>query len=307
MREEILNAIRQTAYVPSMPRVACRFLQLCAREDQEYDDLVDVLASDAGMTSEILRMVNSPLFGACRKISSLKQGMILLGLSKVRSLVLSRYLTQQMDQLPCPGLDLRCFWQRSLTRAILAARFCEETDAHLREEVFVGGLLSDVGVVVLASALPEKYSSIAKDYRPLHGNLWVVREHHALGVGHADISAVILQDWHLPELIVEAVRLHHVDRALPSAADSGGRAGCILAAANKATDLMSAVPDPRSISDLCTQAQANTGLRIGALVDAFRSIEDDLADLACLLGVKIDPLKACDQINRELAQQAAEW
>ena len=305
MHKDIVEAIRQTAYIPSMPHVACRFLELCAREDQEYDDLVDVLASDAGLTSELLRLANSPLFGVSRRISSLKQAMLLLGLTKVRSLVLSRYLVQQMDELPCPNLDLRCFWQRSLTRAILAARFCEDINPRLREEAFVGGLLADVGVVVLASALPEHYASLAKDYAPLHGDLWVLREQHALGVGHAAISAVILHDWQLPELIVEAVRAHHADEPMPGPARTGRQVGCLLAAASNAADLISTVPERRTISELCMRAQASAGLPVGALVDAFLGIEDDLADLACLLGIKIAPLKACDLINRQLAAQLA--
>ena len=55
MQQEILQAIWQTAYVPSMPAAATRFIELCMREDPEFDDLVDVLSTDAGMASEILR------------------------------------------------------------------------------------------------------------------------------------------------------------------------------------------------------------------------------------------------------------
>ncbi len=303
MKREVLDAIRQTASVPSMPQVAVRFIELCAREDQEYDDLVDLLNTDPGMASEVLRLANSPLFGVSRKISSLKQALTLLGLVKVRSLVIGRYLVQKLDELPCPGLNQRHFWQRSVICASLAARCCQEIDRGMREEAFMSGLLADVGVMVLAGALPGKYAPIAGDYELLHSDLWLAREQHHMGVSHAEVSALVLEDWHLPGTIVDAVRSHHVDSPWQQDGQSENLIGCLVSAASDAARLFLEPPQPDRIRDLCRRTAERTGLSLQILIGALLSIEDDLADLASLLGISVEPISACALISQELEAQ----
>ncbi len=305
MQQGILDAIRQTASVPSMPLVATRFIELCAREDQEYDDLVDLLSTDAGMASEVLRLANSPLFGVSRKIGTLKQAMTLLGLSKIRSLIISRYLIQQLDELPCPSLNQSHFWQRSVTCAALASRFCEQVDRNIQEEAFISGLLADVGVIVLAGALPEMYAPIARDYEPLHSDHWVAREQHTVGISHAEVSALVLQDWKLPEMIVDAVRFHHDNIRSTPDMPKGRQIACVVAAASKTAQLFWQAPDPGKTRNLCSRVMEMTGLEMDDVVSALLHIEEDLADLAGLLGMKIGPLKAYDIISQRLAAELA--
>ncbi len=303
MRQEILQAIRQTAYVPSMPAAAARFIEMCMREDPEFDDLVDVLSTDAGMASEILRLANSPFFGVPTRICSLKQALTLLGLVKVRSLVTGRYLVQEMDKLECPALNYEHFWRRSITCAMLAARFSEAGGQELEKEAFICGLLADIGVVVLAGAIPDRYCTIAREYQPLHSDRWVARELHHLGVSHATVSALILHDWQLPASIVEAVRDHHGNLRLSPDSRCSKRIACIVGAASDAVDLLLEVQSPARTRELCSRASAKSGLKPDALIGAMLSIEDHVADLAALLHIRIEPTKTHDLITRELKAQ----
>ena len=79
MNATVLEAIKKSAAVPSMPQVVTRFLELMQDPDFDYRDLVTVLSTDAGTVSEILRLVNSALFGVRQKIVSLRQALTLLG------------------------------------------------------------------------------------------------------------------------------------------------------------------------------------------------------------------------------------
>lgn len=303
MQQDILQAIRQTAFVPSMPAAATRFIEMCLREDPEFDDLVDVLSTDAGMASEILRLANSPFFGVTRRISSLKQAMMLLGLTKARSLIIGRYLVQEIDKLECPALNHSHFWRRSITCATLAARFSEVGGEELQEEAFICGLLADIGVVVLAGAVPDRYETIAREYEPLHSDRWVARELHHLGISHATVSALILHDWQLPTAIVEAVRCHHDN--LHSSPDKQrlNRIACLVGAASDAVELLLDVRSPARTRELCSRASAKSGLEPDALIGAMLSIEDHLADLAALLQIRIEPTKSRDRIAQELEAQ----
>ncbi len=303
MQQEILQAIWQTAYVPSMPAAATRFIELCMREDPEFDDLVDVLSTDPGMASEILRLANSPFFGITKRIHSLKLALTLLGLVKVRSLVMGRYLVQEMDKLECPALNHTHYWRRSITCATLAARFSEAGGEELEEEAFICGLLADIGVVVLAGAVPDRYETIAREYQPLHGDRWVKRELHHLGISHATVSGLILHDWHFPADIVEAVRCHHDNLHLSPDMRRFNRIACLVGAASDAVELLLEVRSPDRTRELCSRASAKSGLELDALIGAMLSIEDHLADLAFLLRIRIEPTKTRDLIARELKAQ----
>jgi len=303
MQQDILQAIRQTAFVPSMPAAAARFIELCMREDPEFDDLVDVLSTDAGMASEILRLANSPFFGVTQRICSLKQALTLLGLVKTRSLVMGRYLVQQIDKLECPTLNHTHFWRRSITCATLAARFSEAGGEELQEEAFICGLLADIGVVVLAGAVPDRYETIAREYEPLHGDRWVARELHHVGISHATVSALILHDWQLPATIVEAVRCHHDNLHLSPGKRRFKRIACLVGAASDAVELLLEVRSPARTRELCARASAKSGLQPDTLIGTLLSIEDHLADLAALLRIRIEPAKSHDRITQELEAQ----
>ena len=303
MQQEILQAIRQTAFVPSMPAAAARFIEMCLREEPEFDDLVDVLSTDPGMASEILRLANSSFFGVTRKICSLKQAMMLLGLAKARSLIIGRYLVQAIDKLECPALNHSHFWRRSITCATLAAQFSEAGGEDVREEAFICGLLADIGVVVLAGALPDRYETIAREYEPLHGERWVARELHHVGISHATVSALILDDWQLPAAIVEAVRCHHDNLHLSPDKRRFNRIACLVGAASDAVELLLSVQSRARIRELCALASAKSGLEADALIGAMLSVDDHLADLAALLQIRIEPAKSHDRIARELEAQ----
>ena len=74
MDHNVFDLIKRSAAVPSMPQVAARFLEIVQDPDFEYKEVVEVLSTDPGMTGELLRLANSPLFGVARKITTLNQG-----------------------------------------------------------------------------------------------------------------------------------------------------------------------------------------------------------------------------------------
>ena len=121
----ILEAIKKSAAVPSMPQVVTRFLEAIQDPQFEYDHIVKILSADAGMVSEVLRLANSALFGVTRKVTNLRQALTLLGPKRTRSLVLGRYLVGSFDDKVGGGIDTSYFWRRSLVSAVLGARIAD--------------------------------------------------------------------------------------------------------------------------------------------------------------------------------------
>jgi HD-like signal output (HDOD) protein len=309
MDQQLLDIIEQSAAVPTMPQVVTRFIEISADPDYKADELVEVLSVDPGITSELLRLTNSPLFGLSRKVSSLKQAVTLLGMNRVRTLVLGRYLVGRMQGiLREPGnFSLSYYWRRSLTQAVLASRLADHLAPQYREEAFIASLLSDSGVVVMAQAIPERYESILSEYAPLRGQNLDQMERDLFGITHAEVSALVLEKWMLPQLVVGAVRRHHdSDLELPTSTER--QLPLIVAAANNVAKLLCEKPDRANVVQYCQQAIEKLGIDVAGLARVLDQMQNDINQFADLLGVGIITShiyeRVIEMVQKELSAQA---
>ncbi len=284
MKPEIIDAIKRSSAVPSMPAVVTRFLEVIQQPDFEYEDLISLMSTDPGTASEILRLSNSALFGVARKITSIKQAMILLGPRRVRSLVLGRYMVESIGKIRMGELDSTYFWRRSLATAILSARFAEKVMPRLREEAFVAGLLADVGVAILAQELPKEYAPVLRLYQPQGESNLAQTELQAVGVTHAEISATVLEYWQLPELICEAVAKHQSDLAVEAEDVKLAR---ILSSADKVGKVLCESPELDHLVERLDATMKFIGLDVQALPPILENVETDINEFADLLRIKI--------------------
>lgn len=306
MKQDLLDLISQSTTLPTMPQVVMRFLEISADEHCDIQQLITVLKTDPGICSELLRMTNSALFGVTRKVSSLQQAVTLLGLSRVRTLVLGRYMVDRLDSSAgqFDSLSFSYYWRRALASAVLATRFADHLAPKQREEAFIGGLLCDTGVVAMLQAIGKVYSQIVVDYAPQHGHDYVERERTALGLTHADVSAMVLEKWMLPPTVVEAVRRHH-DNDLSTVADEDARTlAAILNAAGRLGRILCEKPEKANIAHACSAAIAVLGIDAASLQQTLRDIEPVIRDFADLLRVYIVRsnvfTRICEIISQEL-------
>lgn len=301
MNGDTLEAIRQSAAVPSMPMIATRCYEMTSDPNCNYDRLVELLNTDAGMATDVLRLSNSALFGVIRQVTSLKQAVALLGVRRIRDLVLSRYLVQKLRDVRDDVVDIHHFWRRSLATGILAARIAEAAKTRGRDEAFLAGLLADVGVVILARALPRQYALITPQYRGADANLWTNLESAQLGVAHPEISAMVLEKWNLPPTIVDAVRLHH---GAPGHVVDGQTIPCIAgvigAAGEVARWLSIGTVTPKVAMQACAAAMTAAGLDVAILGTALSAIEEDVKNMSRLLGVDVVDSKTFTAIGQQL-------
>ncbi len=284
MKAEILEAIKRSGAVPSMPQVVTRFLEIIQQPDFGYEELVAVLSTDPGMAADILRLSNSALFGVSRKITSLKQATTLLGPRRVRSLVLGRYMVETIGKGELGDLDASYYWRRSLTCAVLSARFADVLVPRLREEVFISALLADVGITILAQEMPTEYAPVLKLYQP-HGQTDIAQaELDAVGATHAELSAVVLEYWQLPELICEAVAKHQSDVAANTEAIQLAR---IICSADRIAKLLCESPELDPLADECKTAMDFIDLDLSVLMKMIEKVEADVTELAELLKLDV--------------------
>lgn len=284
MDTTILDLVKRSAAIPSMPQVAVRFLEIIQDPDFDYREVVEVLSSDPGTTSEILRLANSSLFGVTRKVTALPHAMTLLGIKRVRSLVLGRYIVESLSKKGCASVEPAYYWRRSLTMAVLAARLADAIMPDRREEAFIAGLLADIGIVILDDTVPGKYRPIAEQYKPGGNPDLALAENVLLNTTHGQVSALVLDHWKLPEAVCEAVRWHPWESReqgrnaladLIGAADRIGKRLC-----ETPVDIDAVIADCREIAHVMNLAPET-------LARSLTEIEQHIADLSELLKIDV--------------------
>jgi HD-like signal output (HDOD) protein len=302
MNARVLESIKKSAAVPSVPQVVLRFIQIMQDPEFEYGHLVKALSADPGTVSELLRLANSALFGVRNKVVAPKQALTLLGPKRTRSLLLGRYLVDAMSRRHVASLDMSYFWRRSLTGSVIAARFAQKQIPRMQDEAFIAGLLADIGVPILTEAFPAQYAPIVAEYRPHGACVTCEEELEAVEVTHAEVSAMVLAHWTVPDSVVSAVNLSH--SMTPGSGDVATVAR-ILHAADRIGKLLCEVPSAETISCTCSAALEHVGVDEGVLVQLLPTIEADIEDLADALRIDVIPSKGYSLIAKAVEQKLA--
>jgi len=188
-----------------------------------------IISQDQGMCTKLLNLVNSPFFGFSRHVSSPEHAVTLLGVNILRALLLSLHVFSLHDLSRIPGFSVNNFWEHSLTTGKLAEKVgrMEGLSAQEADDCYMGGLLHDVGKLLLAGQLPVQYRTVLEKVRRDNLSLHGV-ELEILGTTHAEIGAHLTGLWGLADPVVEAVAFHHA----PSVPFKGFRALTAVHVAN---------------------------------------------------------------------------
>lgn len=229
--ELILKRIRD---IPSLPDVVNRILAIINQPNTPASEIAKLISYDPGLTSKVLRMVNSAAYGFQRQISSIQHGIMILGFTNVRGLVLSASIFKLFEGHTHPGgLNHQQFWEHSLGTAVAARLLAKSLGMADSDDVFSAGMLHDIGKVVLDVYFKQDYSQVLHQARlkglPLHGLPFYQLEESVLGVNHASIGNYLASKWKLPVGISEVILHHHQ----PAQAESCPRLVHLVALANE--------------------------------------------------------------------------
>jgi len=206
---KIRKVISDLEDLPTLPRIVLRITELVNNPKCSAQDLARVITDDQVLTARLLRLVNSSFYGFPQKISTVTGAIVLLGFDAIRNLLLS---TSILELFRDKGKKKRSkgedFWDHSLGCAVAAKVIGEFLGNEKGEELFVAGLLHDIGKIVEMLFLPEEFAEITslveeKDV------LMVVAEKEVLDYTHMDIGRLLAEKWNLPEKFIEVITHHH--------------------------------------------------------------------------------------------------
>jgi HD-like signal output (HDOD) protein len=205
--------IGQLGTLPSFPTL---YVEIMKELDSPYSlvqSVAAIIAKDPGMTAKMLQIVNSAAIGLKRKVGSPFEAVEYLGFNTVRSLALSAHIFSRFAQTRLKGFAVDELWNHSMGSGMLARMIMrlENADAADAEDAYIAGILHDVGKLMLAENLTDKFQQAlalaAQRGIPSHE-----AEQEIFGATHAGAAAYLLGLWGLPAPIVEAVAFHHAPR-----------------------------------------------------------------------------------------------
>ncbi|MFN8178748.1 MAG: HDOD domain-containing protein [bacterium] len=196
--------------LPTLPAVAMEVIHLSRNANATASDFEEILRRDQALTARVLRLVNSPFFGLRSRVTSIPQAIVVLGLRTLRSVVLAAQTSHLLDrQLGPYGLAEGGMWKHSMACATLTGTVARglHLPPDVREEVFVGGLLHDVGKIILAPHI----ASAQQEFDGVIGRTRdVVRaETETFGMSHPEVGGKMGRKWGLSATLVELIEEHH--------------------------------------------------------------------------------------------------
>lgn len=202
--EDILH---HSGELPALPKAACHIMAVIEDPRTTATRLEKALAMDQTLTAKVLRIANSPFYGAVREIKTVSESIVRLGFVAIRNWTLVT-AARSVFLAPGAGALYRKIWQQSVLSAMAGQLVAQAAGVRDPESVFIGGLMQNIGQLVLARSYPEMFQEILLESTS-SGQPYHVIERKMLGFDHGELGALLIREWNLSRDLEEAVRWHH--------------------------------------------------------------------------------------------------
>ena len=195
--------------LPALPLIAQRVVDLINNPTSSAGELERVIQHDQALTARVLKLVNSAYYGFPRRITTVGQGIVILGYRTLKELVLSITIAGLFQMKgEHKGFDRTALWQHAVGTAVGAKILARSAGLPLEDEVFSAGLLHDIGVLLLDLCLTTEFEELFA--LTSQGHLPLIRaEEQVLGFNHTLINKMLAEQWNFPPLLVEVLCHHH--------------------------------------------------------------------------------------------------
>lgn len=197
-----MSYLCETTELPALSITSPKLLTQLSRRDTSLKELAEHLKLDPGLCARLLHVANSPFFGVCRKISSLNEAMIVLGLNQTSALIQVEIIRSTLNKQHWGDFPFNAFWQRSLSIAA-SCQVLAERIGVIESTAFSLGLFHNFGILLLAQQDPSFYKKLLS--RDVQSGQLADAELNYFKVDHGTVSGEILQSLNFPGEICDSI------------------------------------------------------------------------------------------------------
>jgi HD-like signal output (HDOD) protein len=195
--------------LPTLPRTVLKITELVNDPKSSARDLSRIITDDQVLTARLLKLVNSSFYGFPQRISTITGAIVLLGFDAIRNLLLTTSVYDVFSNHARKSkFNQEKFWDHSLGCAVGAKVIGNFMRHDKIEELFVAGLLHDIGKIVVMMYLPKEFSKVTR-YVRRNDTLMRAAEQEVLGYTHAEIGKMLGERWNLPPKLLSVLGHHH--------------------------------------------------------------------------------------------------
>jgi putative nucleotidyltransferase with HDIG domain len=196
------NKVENIRALPTMPGVIKRLSAVIEKPRVTIVEISAFISNDPALTTKVLKMVNSAIYGFPGRIASVSHATMLLGLNVIKGLLLGVSVFELMQK------TMKGLYEHSLACAIASRVIAQKKGLKEPEEVSVAGLLHDIGKVILVLEYPKEYEAALNEAQGKKISIFEA-EKNQFNATHADVGGWLAEKWHFPPSLIEVIQFHH--------------------------------------------------------------------------------------------------
>jgi HD-like signal output (HDOD) protein len=193
----------------SLPFIYIKINEAVNNPLSSIQDISEIISGDPGLTSRLLRLVNSAFYGFRSKVDTVSRALLMVGTQQIRDLALATSVMSLFKGIPGHLVSMESLWRHSvacgLAARMLATGLRRDTNVEL---FFTAGIVHDIGRLVIYKKIPETAQEMILRCKTNKEPLYVV-EKEVLGFDHSDLGRMLAQSWNLPPSLEEVLACHH--------------------------------------------------------------------------------------------------
>jgi two-component system, cell cycle response regulator len=197
-----VEQLKISGQLPTPRGVALAIIELTRRESATLGEIARVVQTDPALSGRLLKLANAASQNS-RPIASVQESVTRLGTATVRQLALGFSLLDQYRSGTCEVFDYQAYWSHSLLMALTMQALGQRVRVAAADELFICGLMSQVGRLALATAYPDEYSAVLKAHQADPAQPLLSHERASLETDHTELGIVMMADWGMPKIFTE--------------------------------------------------------------------------------------------------------
>lgn len=201
---EIIERFQNEQKLPALPSIVHKLMDMVSDVNAGINDVAEIISYDPAISSKVLKLANSVVYGGSDKVGSINQAVMRIGFDAVKDVVVA---LSMIDMFPANlQINYKKFWRHSLSVAFGAQTVETMSTGKPKpsEETYMCGLLHDLGILLLDQFLSDHYPNVLEEASKFEKELYEI-EQDILGIDHAQVGAILMQRWQLPQVMHEAI------------------------------------------------------------------------------------------------------